>query len=108
MANPLNPIVKHLQPLTTPSIWVWEYILVALLLGMVLGRGVAAIDDALFPEKYAQLVVGNITWGVGSKRPDYLILLGFFVGFFAVYLGLRLLAVAIRRVNGTSAEAIPV
>ncbi|MBM0741019.1 hypothetical protein JOY44_05200 [Phormidium sp. CLA17] len=94
-----------MKPLLIPPVLVWEYGFVSLLLATVLSRGIAAGYAALIPQKYSQLTVGSITWEVGSKNPDYLILLGFVVGFFAIYLGFRLFAESIRKHNGIAAES---
>ena len=96
--------LNYFKPLLAPPVLVWEYGLVSLLLATILSRGVAAIYAALIPQKYPQLTVGSITWEVGSKNSDYLILLGFVVGFFAVYLSLRLFANSIQKHNGEAGE----
>lgn len=97
-------ILKRLQSLLNPPVFIWEYAVVSLLLATVLSRGIAAVYAALIPQKYTQLTVGSITWEVGSKNPDYFIVLGFAVGFFAFYLGFRLFAAAVQKHNGNAAE----
>ncbi len=97
--------LNSLKPLLTPPVLVWEYGIISLLLATVLSRGIAAGYAALIPQKYPQLTVGGITWEVGSKNPDYLILLGFVVGFFAIYLGFRLFENSIQKHNGAAGAA---
>lgn len=98
-------VLKHLQPLSYPPVFTWEYLFPSLLLASAIARGVAALYSSLVPQSYPQLVIGDLTWYGGSKQPDYLLLLGF-VGFlFAIYLGLRSLAAAIFKVNGEVAES---
>ncbi|MDX2242969.1 MAG: hypothetical protein NW224_20000 [Leptolyngbyaceae cyanobacterium bins.302] len=97
-------IWKRLQSPSFPPIFTWEYLLSSLLMAIVLARGVAALCDSLIPQKYSQLIVGNITWDAGSKHPDYFILFGFVGFFFAIHLGLQRLASNIMQVNGAAAE----
>lgn len=96
--------LDYLKPLLIPPAFVWEYGVVSLLLATILSREIAAGYAALIPQKYPQLIVGSITWDVGSKNPDYLILLGFVVGFFVIYLGFRLFADSIQKYNGKAGE----
>lgn len=98
-------IWKGLRSQSLPPIFTWEYGVGALLLATVLARGVAALYDAWVPQKYTQLLVGNLAWDGGSKQPDYIILFGFVGFFFAIHLGLRFLAARIQTVNGELAES---
>ncbi len=97
-------LLKHLQPLRNLPIFTWEYGLVSLLLATLLSRAIAAIYAALIPQKYSQLAVGDITWTLGSKQPDYLLLLLFVLSFFVIYPSLQLFATAIQQRNGSAAE----
>ncbi|MBF2026762.1 MAG: hypothetical protein IGS48_08350 [Oscillatoriales cyanobacterium C42_A2020_001] len=97
-------LLRPLQTLLRPPLLVWEHVLVSLVLATLLGRAIAALNSGLFPQKYPQLIVGELAWEVGSKSPDYLILAGFLVAFFLVYPGLRLLSAAIEQTNGSVAE----
>lgn len=97
-------LLKSLQPLLTAPVFIWEYVLVALLLASVLGRAIAGIHASLFAQKYSQLTVGDITWGAGSKAPDYLLLLGFVVTFLLIYPGLQLFSTALKQQSGPAIE----
>jgi len=96
---------KLLETLSSRPFLVWEYLLSSLLLACVVARGVAIASDAFFPQKYTQLVVGNLAWEVGSKHPDYLLLLSFILSLFLIYIGLQWFAASIQGVNGEAAEA---
>lgn len=97
-------LLKHLKPLSYPPVFIWEYLISALLLSSAIARGVANLYGQWVTQSYSQLVVGDVTWYGGSKQPDYLLLLGF-VGFlFAILGGVRSLAAAIFKVNGEIAE----
>lgn len=98
-------IWKGLRASSLPPIFTWEYVISALLLATVLSRGAASLYEAWAPQKYPQLIVGNLAWDVGAKQPDYFILFGFVGFFFAVHLGLRALASTIQTINGQSAES---
>ncbi|MGQ9873567.1 MAG: hypothetical protein ACUVQO_22740 [Leptodesmis sp.] len=78
-------LLKLLQPLLTVPVFTWEYVLVALLLASILSRAIAGIYASFFSQKYSQLTVGDITWGAGTKSPDYLLLLGFVITFLLIY-----------------------
>jgi len=97
-------IWKGLRSPSFPPIFTWEYLVSALLLATVCARGVAVLYDVWVPQKYTQLIVGNLAWDVGSKQPDYLILFGFVGFFFAIHFGLRILASKIQAINGELAE----
>lgn len=87
-----------------PPLLTWQYGVASLLLGTVFARGIAALHESWFAQKYSHLVVGDIAWDVGVKNPDYLLLLGFVVFSFAFNLGLRSLAATVYRINGSTAE----
>jgi hypothetical protein len=88
-----------------PPHFVWEYALVSLFLATFIGRGMAELYKSLIPQTYTQLVVGDITWGNGSKQPDYLLLLGFLGSFFLIYLGLRSLETLLKTRNESTTES---
>ncbi len=96
--------IRRFQSLLHPPVLIWEYALTALLLAAILSQGCAALVREIVPQKYSQLIVGDITWNAGTKYPDYLVLLIFLVGFLVIYLGLRQLSAAIQRANGESVE----
>jgi hypothetical protein len=97
-------LLKPLQPLLTAPVFTWEYILVALLLASVLGRAIAGLHASFFSQKYSQLAVGDITWGAGTKSPDYLLLLGFVVTFLLIYPGLQLFSTSLKQQSGSAVE----
>jgi hypothetical protein len=85
-------------------VFIWEYVAAALLMAAFISRGVAELFKLVFAQKYSQLIVGAIAWEAGSKQPDYLILSGFLVGFFLIYLGLRVLAQAVQGCTSAQIE----
>lgn len=82
----------------------WEYILTTGILAGVVAV-IASDLSALKPQRYAQLIVGNLAWHSGSKQPDYVLLLSLVVSFFLLYTGFYYLANVVRQRNGALAEA---
>ena len=92
------------QPESLPGFkFHWEYILATGVLA-----GVAAVIasnlSGLKPQRYTQLIVGYLTWHLGAKQPDYVLLLSILVGFFLIYIGFYTLANAIRQRQGEGVE----
>ncbi len=97
-------VLKRLQPLSYPPVFTWEYLLPSLLLSSLIAKGLAFLYDLWVPQRYSQLVIGDITWESASKHPDYFVLFGFVVFLLAIHLGLRSLASKLLKVNGEFAE----
>ena len=93
------------QPESLPGFkFHWEYLLAT---GVMAGVAAVLASDlsGLKPQRYTQLIVGDLAWHLGSKQPDYVLLLGVLVGFFLIYIGFYTLANAIRQRQGEGIEA---
>lgn len=81
----------------------WEYLLTAGFLA-----GIAAFLAASFsaskPQRYSQLIVGDLAWNLGLKQPDYILLASLMIGFLLIYAGLFALSHYILKANGALAE----
>ncbi len=93
------------QPCDRPNqfIFHWEHIFTALFLSGVVAA-IASMIASLKPQRYSQLIAGNLAWRLGSKQPDYVLLFSFVISFFLIYGGLRSLASYVLRANGAVAE----
>ena len=93
------------QPESLPKFrFHWEYILTTGVLAGVVAVLASGLP-ALKPQRYKQLIVGDLAWRLGAKQPDYVLLLSLVVGFFLIYAGFYFLAKFIRRQQGELAEA---
>ncbi|MCY7279269.1 MAG: hypothetical protein LH702_37440, partial [Phormidesmis sp. CAN_BIN44] len=93
------------QPLDRPNqfIFHWEHIFTALFLSGVVAT-IASMLASLKPQRYSQLIAGNLAWRLGSKQPDYILLFSFVISFFLIYGGLYALASHVLKANGAVAE----
>ncbi len=93
------------QPLDRPNqfIFHWEHIFTALFLSGVVAA-IASMLASLKPQRYSQLIAGNLAWRLGSKQPDYILLFSFVISFFLIYGGLYALASYVLKANGAVAE----
>jgi len=93
------------QPLDRPNqfIFHWEHIFTALFLSGVVAA-IASMLASLKPQRYSQLIAGNLAWRLGSKQPDYILLFSFVISFFLIYGGLYALAFYVLKANGAVAE----
>lgn len=97
----LQPPAKYEQP---PDNTIrWEYLLTTTVLSFCSAFLISGIA-ALKPERYSQLIVGDITWAAKAKHPDYLFLFSLVFVFLVLFVGFNKLAQTIRKVNGESAE----
>ncbi len=91
------------QPHSNHFVFHWESIFTALFLSGVVAA-IASVLASLKPQRYSQLIAGNLAWRLGTKQPDYILLFSFFISFFLIYGGLYALTSYVLKKNGASAD----